>query len=391
MAFSLGASHERCADMLKQISPSRLLEIDARRICLIKPSALGDVVQTLPLLPVLRERFPAARISWVVSASLAPLLEGHPHLDEIISFHRKGAASSGLELLCELRQREFDLVFDLQGLLRTGVMTAATRAAIRVGLQSAREGAGLACNCVLPESGRRVPAHARYWRVAEALGLGDREPRTDLALGPEVQAWAAEGLAGLGRPVLVIHAGARWVTKRWPVEKFAAVAAKASRRFGAAVVLVGSPDEQPTSDQLQQVLQRLAPAASVRNLTGRSTLKQLAAVLQRADLVLANDSGPMHLAAGLGRPVVGIFTCTSPLRSGPAGQQHELPATGLPCGASYRKRCPYRGRKHLACMDELATERVWQAVARSMERVVNMGEALEHSSGTGKTVWTRSA
>jgi lipopolysaccharide heptosyltransferase II len=361
--------------MLKQISPSRLLQIDARRICLIKPSALGDVVQTLPLLPVLRQRFPRARISWVVSAPLASLLEGHPSLDEIIPFHRKGAASTGLELLCELRQREFDLVFDLQGLLRTGVMTAATGAPVRVGLESAREGAGLACNCVLPESGRRVPAHRRYWRVAEALGLGDREPRTEIALADEDQAWAAEALAGLGRPVLAIHAGARWITKRWPVEKFAAVAAKAARRFGGAAVLVGSPDEQATSAQPEQVLRRLAPAASLRNLTGRSTLKQLAAVLQRADLLLANDSGPMHLAAGLGRPVVGIFTCTSPVRSGPPGLQHELPATGLACGGSYRKRCPYRGRKHLACMDELATERVWQAVARSMERVVNSAGA----------------
>ena len=170
--------------------------------------------------------------------------------------------------------------------------------------------------------------------------------------------------------MLAIHAGARWPTKRWPAERFAAVAAKAARRFGTTTVLVGSPDEQPLCEQLRQVIQGLAPAAAVLNLAGRSTLKQLAALLRSADVVLSNDSGPMHLAAGLGTPVVGLFTCTSPVRSGPPGDQHALVATSLSCAASYRKRCPYRGRKHLACLEELTTERVWQALAGVLQRVM---------------------
>jgi heptosyltransferase I len=94
----------------------------------------------------------------------------------------------------------------------------------------------------------------------------------------------------------------------------------------------------------------------------------IAAVLSEADVLLTNDSGPMHLAAGLGTPVVGLFTCTSPERSGPPGERHELVSTTLSCAASYRKRCPHRGRRHMACLDELATDRVWRALVRVMEK-----------------------
>src|SRR5579872_6334211 len=148
-----------------RVSASHLLESNAQHICLIKPTALGDVVQTLPLLGMLRRRFPTAAISWVIRRSFADLLAGHPDLTEVIPFHRSGSWREGLQLFRLLRNRRFDLVFDLQGLFRTGIMTLATRATLRVGLEAAREGASLAYNCVLADSGREVPAHIRYWRV----------------------------------------------------------------------------------------------------------------------------------------------------------------------------------------------------------------------------------
>src|SRR5579863_5729894 len=137
-----------------RIPPSQLLDIDASRICLIKPSALGDIVQSLPLLGMLRRRFPTATISWVVRRDLADLVTGHPDLTEVIPFHRDGRWWEWRHLLGLLRRRRFDLVFDLQGLFRTAVMTFATRAGVRVGLQTAREGASLACHCIIPDSGR---------------------------------------------------------------------------------------------------------------------------------------------------------------------------------------------------------------------------------------------
>src|SRR5262249_1835297 len=154
-------------------SSTVLAQLKPQRICLIKPSALGDVVQTLPLLPVLRARFPDAQISWVINRELRDLVDGHSAVAETIPFDRRGGWRAWMELLGTLRGRKFDMTIDLQGLLRTALMTAATRAPVRVGLQTARELSGLTINCLIPATTKDVPAHARYWRLAEALNLGD--------------------------------------------------------------------------------------------------------------------------------------------------------------------------------------------------------------------------
>lgn len=346
----------------------RLEGLKVERICVIKPSALGDVVQSLPLLPVLRERFPNAAISWVINHDLAELLEGHPLLHELLHFHRRGGPSPYLQLLHDLRQRQFDVVFDLQGLMRSGVMTAASRAPLRVGLETAREGASLACHVTIPGTAKGMSAFQRYWRVAEELGCGERPPQTIVPIGEADRTFAATALSSLTGPILAIHPGARWMTKRWPVEKFAVVANKAMRQFGYSVVILGSKGEQPVAQELQTLLQGFVSRKAVLNLTGQTTLKQLSAVLSASDVVLTNDSGPMHLAAGLGTSVLGIFTCTSADISGPPGEQHELVSTQVACAASYKKQCPHSGRMHQCCMDELSTERVCAAFARLVEK-----------------------
>ncbi|TXT16493.1 MAG: heptosyltransferase II, partial [Planctomycetota bacterium] len=119
---------------------------------------------------------------------------------------------------------------------------------------------------------------------------------------------------------------------------------------------------------LQTLLHGFVSRKTVLNLTGQTTLKQLSAILSKVDVVLTNDSGPMHLAAGLGASVLGVFTCTSPVISGPPGEQHELVSTQVACAASYKKKCPHSGRMHQCCMDELSTERVCSALARLVEK-----------------------
>jgi lipopolysaccharide heptosyltransferase II len=348
--------------MSYRIPPAWLHEIDAERICLIKPSALGDVVQTLPLLGMLRKRFPTATLSWVVRRDLADLVTGHPDLTELIPFHRDGTWRESRQLLGLLRRRRFDLVFDLQGLFRTGVMTFATGAAIRVGLQAAREGASLACNCIIPDSGRNVPAHLRYWRVAEALGLANHPRSAIISTTTDDSNWLAGQLRHLPRPIMAIHPGAGWVTKRWPVEKFAEIA----RRFAGSVVVIGAASERiPATQIIAATTENPKPAL---NLAGQTTLKQLAVLLKEVDILVTNDSGPMHLAAAVQTPVVGVFTCTNPVLSGPAGAMHELVSTGVSCAAGYHKTCPYRGPSRLACLAELSVERVWNAVLRIIDR-----------------------
>ena len=349
-------------------NPSQLHEITARRICLVKPSALGDIVQTMPLLPALRDRFPHAQISWVVSSEFTNLLEGHPCLDRIIPYHRRGPIKSWLRLLHALRHHKFDLVFDLQGLLRSAVMTWATRANLRVGLETAREGAQGALHLTLPDTGRDVPAYARYWRVAEELGVGYLQQKTLISIDKHDREWTAQRLAQIRGPLLAIHPGARWLTKRWPVEKFAVVACKAMRIWDFATVIVGSSAEKQICDHLESLLRRFVPSKLIMNLAGETTLKQLATTLCVSDVLLTNDTGPMHLAAGLGTPVLGLFTCTSPERSGPPGDQHKLVATHVECAASYKKKCPINGKDHLQCMEELETAPVIRALVDLMAK-----------------------
>lgn len=353
--------------MFRRFSSSDLVQLKPQRICLIKPSALGDVAQTIPLLPVLKQRYPDATISWVINRELRDLVEGHPDLGEAIPFERRGGWKSWVSLLGTLRQRKFDLVFDLQGLLRTGVMTAATGAAVRVGLQTAREGSRFTVNCLLPETIRDMPAHARYWRLAEILGLGTQAPQTCVVTSEADKAWAHRQLQGLPRPIFAVHPGARWETKRWPTEKFAELMTRAVASWGGSVLVLGSKAEQPDAQRMTDLFVSgggETASSSILNLAGQSTLKQLSALLGQVDFAISNDSGPMHLAAGLGAPTLGIFTCTSAVRSGPPGDQHEMVSTTLACGASYHKTCPHGGEAHLACFKELDVERVWRSLHR---------------------------
>ncbi|MBX7165997.1 MAG: glycosyltransferase family 9 protein [Pirellulales bacterium] len=338
-----------------------LAELRPERICLIKPSALGDVVQTLPLLAGLRARWPQAKITWVLHRGLVPLLEGQPGLDGIVPFDRQQLAdrpwASVPALWRELRAGRFDLAIDVQGLLRSGAVTWATGAARRVGFANAREGASLAYTDLVAVPDVDLPAVERYWLLAAALGC-EGAPRVTAPSIPDSDRRAVVDLLhGLPRPWLAIHPGARWETKRWPPASFSQVADRAVREFGASIVLLGGPEETLLTAAVRQHLK----TRHVVDLAGRTTLKQLAAACDLADMLLSNDSGPMHLAAACSTPVLGVFTCTSPRRAGPFGAGHRIAATGVACAASYVRTCPT-----MHCMAELVPERVWPLVRAAL-------------------------
>lgn len=357
--------------MFRRFAATDLGRLQPKRICLIKPSALGDVVQTIPLLPVLKKAFPEASISWVINRELRDLIDGHPALFESIPFDRRGGWRAWATLLSTLRQRRFDLTIDLQGLLRSAAMTAVTGAPVRVGLETAREGASLSVNCTVPNSSRQVPAHARNWRLAEVLGMGALPREVVIATSSADRDWAASHLSRLPRPIFAVHPGARWETKRWPVPSFAGLVERARHTWSGSFLILGSKAERPDAEQLERLLaERFGTGSSsfVVNLAGQSTLKQVSALLGNVDFAISNDSGPMHLAAGFGTPTLGLFTCTSAVRSGPAGERHELVSTTVACAAGYHKTCPHRGAGHLACLSDLSVERVWLACQRLVQK-----------------------
>lgn len=337
-----------------------LRSLQPERVCLIKPSSLGDVVHALPVLAALRDRWPAAHFAWVINRGLRGLVEGHPLLDEVIPFDRSAASArpSGLRsigrFLRELRGRRFDVAIDLQGLLRSGIMTAATGARVRVGLASAREGAGWFYSHRAVDSADRPHAVDRLLSVAELFGADTSRPRFVLAINDTHRDWARAALAEVPRPRLVVNVGARWLTKRWPPEHFATVAARAATLLGAGIIAVGAEEDRPLIYALRAAL---APWP-VLDLGGQTTLPLLAALAAEADLFLSNDTGPLHLAAATGSPVLGVYTCTRPEWTGPYGPNGHVVRSGIWCAGSCVKTC-----ERLECMSELTPDRVWPAVA----------------------------
>jgi lipopolysaccharide heptosyltransferase I len=330
-----------------------------QRIAIIKPSALGDIAHTLPVLSALRQRYPAAHIAWIVNRVYAPILHQHPHLNEVVLFDRGAVRKNWLKgsldfanFLRGLRNSRYDLVIDLQGLFRTGLMTMATGAPVRIGLASAREGASLSYTHRVDDRTGVTHAVDRYWRVVEALGDAPANKTFHIPIQDDALTWANTQLQPLPRPWLAIGVGSRWLTKRWPPEYFAALATRAQVRYGGTAIFVGTPDEVHLAERAASFV--YGPKLQ---LAGKTTLPQLAAMLDACDVMLANDTGPLHLAVALGRPVVAPYTCTLIERTGPYAQADRAVATSVECKGSYLKFCP-----HMKCMAELTPERLWPAL-----------------------------
>lgn len=337
-----------------------LPELRARRIAIIKPSALGDIVHALPILGALRAKFPDAHIAWVVNRSYQALIDGHHALNETIPFDRgamrkglKQAAKTSLALARELRRRRFDLAIDLQGLARSALMTLATGARRRIGLGTAREGAHLAYTDVIatPDA-QQQHAIDRYWLLAESLGVGHVAKRFDVPVHDDARTWALNELRDLPRPWLAFGVGAQWVTKRWLPTHFAEILRRTQATFGGTAFFVGVANEALL---VQEVIAQVS--GPTRNYCGTTNLQQLTALLQQADVMLSNDTGPLHLAVALGRPCVAPYTCTLVRKHGPYGQLGGI-ETNVACKGSYIRTCD-----RLDCMKELTPDRVWPLLA----------------------------
>jgi lipopolysaccharide heptosyltransferase I len=310
------------------------------RILIIKPSSLGDVVHALPTVNLIRRKYPQAHISWLVNDTLTSLLQHCPIIDEIIPFERRRFGSLTQlprfgNFLATLQGRHFDIAIDLQGLLRSGIICWATRAPRRIGLSDAREGARLFHNEIV-----EVPrAHAvdRYLRTAQHLGCDSTPVEFPLGVSGSV---ASEGL-------IAVNPSARWATKLWGNDRFAELI---RRLPSERVVLTGSATEREQIDRIAQ---------GRRNLAGQTDLFQLAELYRRCQVVITNDSGPMHLAAAVGTPVVAIFGPTDPALTGPYGKRHVVLRAGVPCSPCFKDTCA--NNVYMECMKLVSVEQVLEA------------------------------
>ena len=327
-----------------------------QKILIVKPSSLGDVVHSLPFLNAMKTCFPEAEIHWVIAKGLEGLLDGNLMIKMLWVINKdawkkidnaKNTVTEIKNLFKGLKKEKFDLIIDLQGLLRSGIITSATRAPVRIGFQEAREGSRFFYTHKV-KGGKDIHAVDRYLKIASFLGCD--VSRVSFSFSLESSSTINSQLLTLNLPkaYAVLVPGARWKTKRWPSEKFGELAS----RLPVQSVIVGSKADKDIADLI--VSRSEGKAVS---LAGKTSLKELIAVMRKAKFVICNDSGPMHIAAALGIPVYAIFGPTDPRRTGPYGKGHTIIRAEEPCAPCFKKTC-----EDVKCLEGLSVDKVFEII-----------------------------
>ena len=331
-------------------------------ILIIKLSAIGDVIHTLPSLAALRRRYPDAHITWVIEEDAADLIKDHPYLDRIIISRRKswfmefkggqiGKPARDIRyFIHEIRQFRYDLVIDFHGLLKSAIIVLLSSGKRKLGYASMQELSGLFYNEKIPED---MEKHAvdRYLDFPRYLGAPIEEAEFLIPIEEENQRRVDDLLAESGikteETFIAVNPIALWETKLWDNEKFAGLCDHLIAELGKKIVFT---DREP---EAIRSIQSMMQQPSV-NLGGRTTLRDLAYLYKRAAFLITTDSGPMHLAAAVGTPICALFGPTDPARTGPYGKGHLVIRKDLPCMPCFRKSCPDK-----KCMREMSVEEVF--------------------------------
>lgn len=331
------------------------------KILILKPSSLGDVIQALPVLRLLKLHWPHAQIHWWIDSALAPLLEGDPDLQGVVRFERRrwGHPRHWPEMcrsIRALRAMNFDLVIDLQCLARSAIFAWLTNGTRLMGLDEVREGARAFYDFVVPRRSFHTHAVDWYLSILPPLNVPVHDHFEWLPIRPDAaanirQQWPdAPSSHPISTPAsgapdgpfppprwIALQPGARWQNKRWPVENFAELVGLLAIQYPAArFAILGAQSDHV----LGTVIAEVAPERCL-NLCGATTLPEMVEWIRRCDLMITNDTGPMHAAAAMGKPLVALFGPTEPRRTGPYGQLDAVLRVDLPCSPCMKSRCSF--------------------------------------------------
>jgi ADP-heptose:LPS heptosyltransferase len=331
------------------------MRVKAERILIVLLGAIGDVTRALPLLQRVRHGYPHARIAWAVEPASSALLRNHPALDEVLVFDRPKGFSAFLPFLRQIRALRADLTLDLQRHLKSGVISRASGAPIRLGFhrQNSREGNWVFNRHHVPAMPHFSSKLEQFLRFADWLELPPAPVSFGLQLTAAEQQHVDALLNGSRTPFVAAFVGSSCESRLWFVERTAAAVDALAAR-GMATVLVGGPGDVEYAAAVAR-----AAHAGVTNLAGRTSLRDLIGIFARASAAFGPDSGPMHIAAAAGTPVVSLWGATSAARSAPWGNTDGVLVGVAPCSPCYLKRCPI-GR---VCMESISVDAVVAAVA----------------------------
>lgn len=310
----------------------------------------------MPTLRALRKRFPTAHISWLVRAGLEDILSGHPDLNSVIIFKRNEPISIFkhlFQLIRKLRADRYDLVLELQGDIRGGALAWLSRTPIRLGFEAG--------------SFRIEPISTVFtnFKIAEgkASHIIDKNLNFARRLGAEVEGISFGITASEvekkyidrflkkevgNRRIVILHPGAAWLTKKWPIEKYAILADKIKANFtDTAVIITYGPGEKKDAEKIKSL------SHSVPIISPPTTLGELIALIERCKVLLASDTGPLHLATALGKKVIGLYGPTDEIRNGPYGKENIVIKNDIPCLSCWKKSC-----SHISCIREITVSEV---------------------------------
>ena len=328
-------------------------------ILIIKLSAIGDVIHALPVSYAIKETYPDARVTWVVEPPALNILEDNPYIDEIIIFEKKKfkeSLSGFLENFSPFRRKlkegHFDIALDLQGLGKSAAIAYFSGAKKRYGTCNMREMSNFISKPVIGEhkNGHIVE---RYLDVTRAIGCRVNDVVFPVAISEKDERIAKDTIKKYGvsdgASYAVLAVGANWPNKRWPVSYYADLA---DWLFGQQIIPVfvggGALDENLISEITRKA--QIPPVSIV----GKTTLKQLAAVIKNSQFVIGGDTGPVHLAAGLKVPTIMLMGPTDANRNGPYGQSENAIEVNRPCRWCWKRACP----KGLDCLSAISVDMV---------------------------------
>lgn len=359
------------------------------RILVIKLSSIGDVIQASPVADKLRQRYPQAIIDWIVETKSKDVIIGNSNLDEVIVWKRKEwweeLRHTGdyrlfyrrmATFFKHLRQRQYDLALDLQGLLRSALVAWLSGALWRVCYTDTRELSPLFANIkIKPDYGKKIHVKYRYVGLLRFLGIATNHVKMQMPLTVGDRQFADNFIVKnnlIAKQYIVFNPATSWPSKCWPTEFYAQVGELIMSRLQLPIVILGAPADQFLAKEINDKLAR-----PVFDLTGQTTLKELAAVIEQAALFIGGDTGPLYIAEALGTATVSIFGPTDPARHAPVGRKH-IALASQSCKLCYNRDCADR-----SCMFEITPEQVFRAVIQllpSKQTAFRFGTKQRHGA-----------
>ena len=324
------------------------------RILVVRLSAVGDVIRTLPAVKAVKEHYPSSHVAWVVEEPSKTLLESQPEIDDVILFPRRRwtqglrsprqmvkTAGEIWQFIRKLRRQQFDLVLDFHGIMKSGIIAFLTGSPQRIGFdrRSSKEGNFLFSNIKVRLPGGSMNRYRRNAFLLKGMGLGTNSLRTDLSIPEEDRDYVDAFVRGLStpvsRPLIAIHPGssAMFPSKRWMAERYAQLADRLTRELGGTVLFTWGPEELTRVESIRQSMNEsslLAPPTA--------SLTQLGEVFKRCDLFIGGDTGPMQMASMLGTPVIVIYGPTDPVLYEPLGV-HRNVFKKVECNPCRKRTC----------------------------------------------------